>query len=57
MYQMENIPYICTVQSWSRTKKEKHWSIIWELTRNKHLPEIAALVFQSMEQPFQMIST
>lgn len=27
MYRMENIPYICTGQNWSRTKSGKHWFI------------------------------
>lgn len=46
MYRMENIPYICTGQNWSRTKSGKRWFIIWELTRNRRLPETVASEFQ-----------
>lgn len=46
MYRMENIPYICTGQNWSRNKSGKRWFIIWELTRNRRLPETVASEFQ-----------
>ena len=46
MYGMKNSPYRCSGQNWSRTKRGKRWFIIWELTRNRRLPETVASEFQ-----------